>query len=63
MKIKLKLSRNENISYFGTDEVRIDIEEYLKGVVASEVGNASLNTCRAQAVAARTFALIKASKG
>lgn len=57
MNIKIRLSREENISYYGMNEIVIDIEEYLKGVVPSEIGNASLEAGKAQAIAARTFAL------
>lgn len=63
MNIKLSLSRAENIEYYGSKNIIIDIEEYLKGVVGAEIGNAHLEACKAQAVAARTFAFIKASKG
>jgi hypothetical protein len=63
MKIKLLLTRDENIKHYNASEVMIDIEEYVRGVVASEIGNAALEACKAQAVAARTFALIKHSKG
>lgn len=35
----------------------MDFEEYIFGVVASEIGNAPLEACKAQAVAARTTAL------
>jgi len=57
MKIKVKLTREENISYYGKDEIEIDIEEYLLGVVPSEIGNAHLEACKAQAVASRTYAI------
>lgn len=57
MLIKVKLTRTENIDYYKQKEIEIDIEEYLRGVVPSEVGNALLEAGRAQAVAARTFAL------
>lgn len=56
MEINIKLSREENINHFGSSEITIDIEEYLKGVVPSEIGNAPVEACAAQAVAARTFA-------
>lgn len=59
MKIKVKLTREENISYYNKEIIEIDIEEYLKGVVPAEIGNAALEACKAQAVAARTFALNK----
>lgn len=35
----------------------MEFEEYIFGVVASEIGNAPLEACKAQAVAARTTAL------
>lgn len=63
MLIKVLLTREENLNHFRQREIEIDIEEYLKGVVGSEIGNASLEACKAQAIAARTFAFIKHSSG
>ena len=57
MQIKVQLSREENLTHYGKSEVTIDFEEYVKGVVPSEIGNSALEACKAQAVAARTFAL------
>lgn len=57
MNIKVALSRQENLEHYGVNEVDLEFEEYLKGVVPSEIGNALLEACKAQAVAARTFAL------
>lgn len=60
MIIRVKISRAENLSYFGCVAgtiVNIDMEEYVAGVVASEIGNAPLEACKAQAIAARTFAM------
>lgn len=57
MDIKIKLSREENIQYFGTEEVILDLERYLRGVVASEIGNSHVEACAAQAIASRTYAL------
>lgn len=34
-----------------------EFEDYIFGVVSSEIGNAPLEACKAQAVAARTTAL------
>lgn len=62
MNIKVTLSREENITKYGASEVTLEFEEYVKGVVPSEIGNALLEACKAQAVAARTFALSR-SKG
>lgn len=64
MKITIKLSREENISYYGSNEIQLDIEEYLKGVVPSEIGNAHIQACAAQAICARTYTVNKInSKG
>ena len=60
MIIRVKVSRSENLSYFGCvagDIVNIEIEEYVAGVVASEIGNSHIEACKAQAIAARTFAM------
>ncbi|HML48737.1 MAG TPA: SpoIID/LytB domain-containing protein, partial [Clostridia bacterium] len=60
MNIRVKLTRQENAGHFGKPigaEVTMDMEAYLRGVVASEVGNAPLECSKAQAIAARTFAL------
>ena len=50
-KIKVKRTRDKN------QIIEIDFEEYIFGVVASEVGNAHVEACKAQAVAARTAAM------
>lgn len=64
MVIKIKLSREENLNYYGSSEIELDIEEYLKGVVPSEIGNAPVEACAAQAVCARTYTVTKInSKG
>ena len=55
MLIKIKLSRQENIDYYESSEITLDLEEYLKGVVPSEIGNAHIEACAAQAIAARNF--------
>ena len=62
MKVLISFSRDENIKYFGTSQVELDLEEYLKGVVPSEVGNAHIEACAAQAVAARNFAMSRFKK-
>ena len=59
MNVIVYLTRDENINYYNTDEVILDIEDYLRGVVGAEIGNSSLEACRAQAVASRTFAMRK----
>ena len=60
MIIRVKLRMTENLQYFGCilgDIVNIEIEEYIAGVVASEIGNAPVEACKAQAIAARTFTM------
>jgi peptidoglycan hydrolase-like amidase len=47
MKVLISFSRDENIKYHGANEVELDLEEYLKGVVPSEVGNAHIEACKA----------------
>lgn len=37
--------------------IEIELEDYVKCVVASEIGNSNIEACKAQAVAARTFAV------
>lgn len=54
-KIRITLTREENKKYGSTIEV--DFEDYIFCVVASEIGNAPIEACKAQAVAARTIAL------
>lgn len=58
MRVKIKIARSENASYYGValnSEVEEDLETYVAAVVASEIGNAPLEACKAQAVASRTF--------
>lgn len=58
MKIKVKITTEENMKFFKCEKNTIktvDLEEYINCVVASEIGNAPLEACKAQAVASRTF--------
>ena len=60
MKIRVAITRQENAEYFNKqigDIVEVEFEEYVAAVVASEIGNAPLEACKAQAVAARSFAM------
>ena len=60
MKIKVKITTANNMKYFNCakDTIKeIELEDYVRCVVASEIGNASLEACKAQAVACRTFAV------
>lgn len=64
MKISVKMTRAENVARFGAGPVSFDLEEYLCGVVPSEVYESShMEALKAQAVAARTFAAKRAMSG
>lgn len=54
MRIKLSLKKESNISFFETDLVELNLEDYISGCVAQEIGNAHIEACKAQAIAART---------
>lgn len=59
MKIKIKITTNENMKYYNCakDTIKeIDFEEYVAVVVASEIGNAPEEALKAQAIASRTYA-------
>ena len=59
MKIRVKITTNENMKYFDCpkDTIKeIELEEYVGIVVASEVGNAPIEAQKAQAIASRTYA-------
>lgn len=60
MKIKVRITTAENMKFYGCkkDTIKeIELEDYVAIVVASEIGNASLEACKAQAVASRTYAV------
>ena len=64
MKISVKLTRAENTALLGAGPVELDLEEYLLGVVPSEIYESShIEALKAQAVAARTFAVKRAMAG
>ena len=57
--IKQKITKDDNAKHFNAsvgDVVELSFQEYLKGVVASEIGNAHIEACKAQAIASRTNA-------
>ena len=55
MRIKLSLKKDSNIFFFnGEVAVLLDLEDYISGCVAQEIGNAHIEACKAQAIAART---------
>jgi hypothetical protein len=47
MRLQLKLYKNNNIEYHGSDEIELDLEQYIAGCVAQEIGNAHLEACKA----------------
>lgn len=60
MNIKVLITRQENANYFKckiNDVVEVPFEQYVAAVVASEISNSNLEACKAQAVAARTYAV------
>lgn len=62
MKIKVKITTQENIDFLGckaNDVIDIELEDYVATVVASEIGNVPLNACKAQAIAVRSFAVAR----
>ena len=64
MRIKVKMTRAGNIARHGEGIAELDLEEYLCGVVPAEIGEGSHgDALRAQAVAARTFALRRVLAG
>ena len=64
MRITVKLTRAENTALLGAGPVELDLEEYLLGVVPSEIYESShIEALKAQAGAARTFAVKRAMAG
>lgn len=60
MKIRVQITTAENASFLNCDYnhiIEVEFEDYVATVVASEVGNAPIEACKAQAIAARTFAV------
>lgn len=60
--MKVKITTQENMKYYGCEKntiVDVDLEDYVTCVVAGEIGNAKLEACKAQAIAARTFAIAR----
>ena len=59
MKIRVKITTNENMNYYGCEKDTIkdiELEDYVACVVAGEMGNAPEEALKAQAVASRTYA-------
>lgn len=60
--IRVTITRQENAEYFSCevgDTVDVDFEEYVAAVTASELASGGLEASKAQAVAARTFAVAR----
>jgi peptidoglycan hydrolase-like amidase len=50
MKIKVKIETTSNMSFYGCAKgtiKEIELEDYVKCVVASEIGNAPIEACKA----------------
>ena len=50
MKIKVQISTAGNMKYYNCAKntiIEIELEDYIKCVVASEIGNAPLEACKA----------------
>jgi len=48
--MKVKITTKENMKYYGCEKntiIDVDLEDYVTCVVASEVGNAKLEACKA----------------
>lgn len=61
--ITVKMTRDQNRRKYG-DQTVMDIEEYLAGVIPSEISDSSpMEALKAQAIAARTFALNRVRAG
>lgn len=59
MKIRVKITTNENIKYYECEKdtiKEIELEDYIACVVASEMGNAPEEALKAQAIASRSYA-------
>lgn len=61
--IKVNLTRSENLEIVGGSSVELEIEDYVRGVVSSEIGNTLIEACKAQAVASRTIASLYQESG
>lgn len=60
MKIRVQITTAENASFLNCDYnhiIEVEFEDYVATVVASEIGSAPLEACKAQAVAVRTYAV------
>ncbi len=60
MKIKVRLTKQYNLNYYNAqlnDVIEVEFEEYVAAVTATEIGNSHIEACKAQAIAARSFAI------
>ncbi len=63
VKITVKMTREKNLAKYG-EQATLDLEEYLTGVVPSEISdNSPMEALKAQAICARTFALSRIRSG
>lgn len=66
MKITVKIVNTNNAMALRIEvcsTIKIELEDYVFGVIASEIGNANYQACCAQAIASRTLAYYHHTKG
>lgn len=66
LKIRIQISKKENALAYNKqigETIELPYRDYLRGVVASEIGNAPVEACKVQAIASRTFSYPYASSG
>lgn len=62
MNILLEITNKDNADFLNKsvgDKISISFEQYIAGVVQAEIGNNNIEACKAQAIAARTYAVKK----
>lgn len=62
MTIKVNITTAKNMQFFKCEKntiKEVELEDYVAAVVASEIGNSNIEACKAQAIAARSFAVAR----
>lgn len=62
MNIKVQITTQENMDFYKCAKgaiIEVEFEQYVATVVASEIGTTNLEAAKAQAIAARTYAIYK----
>ena len=66
IKITVKIVNANNALALGikvNSTIKVELEDYIFGVVAGEIGNANYQACCAQTIASRTLAYYHHTKG